>query len=40
MVAEVRRHVGLGAVRCYDGRGWITLQDPAGMRYCVTSRRP
>lgn len=38
--AEARRHLDLGARHLYDGRGWITLADPAGRRYCVTGREP
>ena len=37
---EVARHETLGAVPQYDGRGWTTLQDPAGTVYCVTDRAP
>jgi hypothetical protein len=35
---EAQRHRELGAAHCYDGRGWITLADPAGRRYCITGR--
>jgi hypothetical protein len=38
--AEVRRHVGLGAVLDAEGRGWTVLRDPAGAPYCVTDRDP
>lgn len=38
--AEVRRHVALGAREAYRGRGWVTLADPVGRRYCVTGRAP
>lgn len=37
---EVERIVGLGATvhedhRSPDGRGWVTLRDPAGNEFCV-----
>jgi hypothetical protein len=38
--AEARRHRELGARHLYDGRGWITLADPTGRRYCITGREP
>ncbi|CAM3773715.1 VOC family protein [Occultella aeris] len=38
--AEVARHLALGARHRFDGREWVTLEDPAGMPYCVTARRP
>jgi hypothetical protein len=38
--AEVRRHVRLGAVVTYAGRGWTTMIDPAGSTYCITDRVP
>jgi hypothetical protein len=38
--AEARRHLELGARHLYDGRGWITLIDPTGRRYCVSGREP
>ncbi|GAA5146110.1 hypothetical protein GCM10023340_16540 [Nocardioides marinquilinus] len=38
--AEVARHVALGATVEGPGRGWTVLVDPAGLRYCVTSRAP
>jgi Glyoxalase-like domain len=38
--AEVARHEQLGATRAYDGEGWVTLRDPAGMTYCITRRDP
>ena len=38
--AEVARHVALGATEVGPGRGWTVLRDPAGARYCVTSRPP
>lgn len=38
--AEAQRHLELGARHLYDGRGWITLADPTGRRYCVTGREP
>jgi len=37
---EVARHVGLGATRVRDGRGWVVLRDPSGGTYCVTDRHP
>ncbi|GAB2572050.1 hypothetical protein Aab01nite_03720 [Paractinoplanes abujensis] len=41
VAAEVRRHVGLGAVvvRRVPGE-WTTLRDPSGREYCVTGRSP
>src|SRR5439155_27025838 len=33
-------HTALGASVAYQGKGWITLRDPAGLRYCVTRRKP
>lgn len=38
--AEVARHEELGATRCHDGEGWVTMLDPAGLEYCITSRDP
>ena len=38
--AEVERHLSLGATHVRDGRGWVTLRDPAGLEYCVTGRNP
>jgi hypothetical protein len=38
--AEVERHRALGATHLHDGRGWVTLRDPTGLEYCVTSRQP
>jgi hypothetical protein len=38
--AEVARHLALGARHRFEGSEWVTLEDPAGMAYCVTSRRP
>lgn len=38
--AEVARHERLGATRSYDGDGWVTMRDPAGMMYCITRRDP
>ena len=35
---EVARHLALGARHVRDGRGWVTLRDPAGRDYCVTGR--
>jgi hypothetical protein len=32
--------VSLGAERLWDGDGWITLRDPAGMTFCVTRNSP
>lgn len=37
---EVDRHVGLGATRAQDGRGWTVMSDPVGTVYCVTDRHP
>ncbi|MBD8870449.1 VOC family protein [Nocardioides donggukensis] len=38
--AEVRRHVGLGAVVEAEQPTWTLLRDPAGAAYCVTDRLP
>jgi hypothetical protein len=38
--AEAERLEALGARRMWDGAGWITLQDPAGLRFCATSTAP
>ena len=38
--AEARRLVGLGAERLWDGDGWITLRDPAGLLFCATGNSP
>lgn len=38
--AEADRLVGLGAERRWDGDGWITLRDPAGMLFCTTGNSP
>lgn len=38
--AEVRRHEALGATVVRQADGWTTLQDPAGLEYCVTGRDP
>jgi pimeloyl-ACP methyl ester carboxylesterase len=38
--AEVGRHQELGATRLHDGTGWVTMRDPAGLTYCITSRQP
>jgi Glyoxalase-like domain len=38
--AEVARHKGLGATWSYDGKGWVTMRDPAGLTYCITRRDP
>ena len=32
--------VSRGAERLWDGDGWITLRDPAGMVFCVTRNSP
>ena len=34
--AEVERVIGLGARLVGPGRGWVVLQDPAGLPFCVT----
>lgn len=39
-VAEVARHVTLGATIVRETPQWTTLRDPAGLIYCVTHRRP
>jgi hypothetical protein len=38
--AEAARMATLGATRLWDGRGWITLRDPAGLLFCVTGNSP
>ena len=38
--AEVARHLSLGAVPVRRTAWWTTLQDPAGLDYCVTDRDP
>jgi hypothetical protein len=38
--AELARHQALGAVHESRGEHWDVLRDPAGRRYCVTSRDP
>ena len=37
---ETQRLTDAGATRLWDGRGWITLRDPAGMLFCVTGNSP
>ena len=37
---EADRLVGLGATRLWDGSGWITLRDPAGLLFCATHNSP
>ncbi len=38
--AEVARHVALGAAADENEEFWTVLTDPAGLRYCVTTRDP
>ncbi|WP_020573533.1 VOC family protein [Actinopolymorpha alba] len=38
--AEVRRHEQLGATVVGRTASWVTLRDPVGREYCVTSRDP
>jgi hypothetical protein len=38
--AEAARHEGLGATWSHDGKGWVTMRDPAGLAYCITRRDP
>ena len=38
--AEAARLATLGATRLWDGGGWITLRDPAGLFFCVTGNSP
>jgi len=38
--AEAARLADLGATRLWDGHGWITLRDPAGLLFCVTGNSP
>ena len=35
--AEVARLIGLGATKLHDGESWITLRDPEGNEFCVTT---
>lgn len=37
--AEAQQHVDLGAT-FVRRRSWVTLVDPVGREYCITSRRP
>lgn len=39
-VAEVERHVALGAVVESEHAYWTVLRDPVGSAYCVTDRDP
>ena len=39
-LAEVGRHLDLGATDEQPFGHWTTLTDPAGLRYCVTDRTP
>ena len=34
---EVARLIDLGATKLHDGEGWITLLDPEGNEFCVTT---
>jgi predicted enzyme related to lactoylglutathione lyase len=38
--AEQRRHEALGARTAYVSTHWTTLDDPVGLRYCITDRKP
>jgi Glyoxalase-like domain len=38
--AEASRHTALGATYCHETESWVTLRDPAGVRYCLTRRDP
>jgi predicted enzyme related to lactoylglutathione lyase len=38
--AEADRLVAAGAQRRWTGRGWITLEDPAGLLFCATGNGP
>jgi hypothetical protein len=37
---EVRRHQALGATYVRETDDWVTLLDPAGLPYCITTRAP
>ena len=37
---EAARMEGLGATRLWDGDGWVTLRDPAGLLFCATHNSP
>jgi hypothetical protein len=39
-VPEVRRHQALGATFVRETDDWVTLLDPAGLPYCITTRDP
>jgi hypothetical protein len=38
--AEADRLEALGARRLWPGRGWIALEDPAGLPFCATGNPP
>ncbi len=38
--AEAERLEALGAERVREHPGWIVMQDPAGMTFCVTGQQP
>jgi len=38
--AEAGRLEAAGARRLWPGDAWITLEDPAGLRFCSTGQRP
>lgn len=38
--AEAERLVELGATRLWEGDGWITLRDPAGLLFCASETSP
>jgi hypothetical protein len=38
--AEVRRHEALGATEVLRTDHWVTLLDPSGQPYCITTRDP
>jgi hypothetical protein len=40
LAADAARIEALGAPRRHDGRGWVTLEDPAGVTFCTTENDP
>ncbi|MFZ1063382.1 MAG: VOC family protein [Acidimicrobiales bacterium] len=40
VTSEVQRHESLGARVRWTMENWTTLEDPTGLAYCVTRRRP
>jgi hypothetical protein len=40
LAADAARLAALGAVRRYEGRGWVAFDDPAGLAFCTTRNSP